>query len=859
MKFFCISIFLLLLTSNHLVAEDQDLKSLVQQLGAESYQDRENASQKLWEQGKASLDELRKALKSSDPEIQDRAKALINKIELGITPDTPKELIETLQKFYEGDDQQKGQMLIELTREEGGWLTIRTLLYKDFNQELADIIMPQVDSNVVLTLRDAGRHKDAGAIFELAVIFSDQPDWINNLAAFVDERSSQNDLLDRFTALEKLVPSEKFKILAAIYHTKSVVYRSLGKFEEAATESQKLYKIAFQEDSDTLKALSKPIFVDSHLLAGKYAYLEQFWEKTSLDIPQKNRLWNILWLQKIQDKLGKYEETKQEIFKLMDNKNDYITLTTVLLLSSDVEAAESLLKKHEDYQALADLSRGKLDYLSFEKWLERAAEKDEDSKLELLAFRIKNKKEKIDKKQFIDVIEAREDKSQKLTAIVYLAEAGFKKDAQKYLEAYMTDLTLSDNDALRAAWALTESRNLAELYMVLRDKSKAKNPKDAIELINLLSLTDDSDSFVEYVKMLEEKFEGYSRDMRQITSILGNYCLDKEWYASAAAIMAFLEPAQRGLFNSLMESEARIRNKEYTKAVHNLLGPVGTPKISLPYYLVAQAYTLNKEMEKQQKALEFARSYDMGRENVISMTSQYLYENGHYEFFLETAEKLCRVGGSMSAFRVRSYQKLSSSHIHNLEHEKAKPFFMAYYKLASSDLSLIQGGLGEAMRLGYQFNEYKLREATKKKDSDAMEHYAQVCDSLFLNNIEVPILLRESNDATAKDLYKKYFNKQWQHMLKSIKELPHNAILLNSVAWLGALNEHELDACLKMVNKAIDLEPSAANFDTRAEVQYRLKLYKEALESIEKAASLDKLEPFFRDRVKKFRKAVESN
>ena len=140
-----------------------------------------------------------------------------------------------------------------------------------------------------------------------------------------------------------------------------------------------------------------------------------------------------------------------------------------------------------------------------------------------------------------------------------------------------------------------------------------------------------------------------------------------------------------------------------------------------------------------------------------------------------------------------------------------------------------------------------------------MEKYTKLCDSLFLNNIEVPILLKESKDSKAKDLYNIYFTKQWKHMLKSIEAFPKNAVLLNSAAWLGALNNHKLDDCLKMVDKAIDLEPSAANYDTKAEVLYRLKLYKEALKSIEKAASLDKLEPFFRERVEKFRKAVEAN
>ena len=857
MKFFWKLILFILLTNIHLVAQDKDLKSLVEQLGAESYQDRETAQKELWQLGKKALEKLKEAAKSKDPEISDRAKQLIARIELGVTPDTPKELVETLQKYHESDEQQKGQILIELSRQKDGWLTIRTLLLKDLNQSLADLIMTQVDTNMLLTLRDKGQHNDAGAILELVVIFNTDPEWVYNLAAFADETDSHKEILKRFEGLVNLVPVENFEMQASIYHAQTVLYRSIDVLDKALTASRKLYKLAFDQDSETLKDLCKPLFIDTHLLSEKYPYLESFWEKTSLDIPEKERIWNIMWLQRMQNK--DYSETLKQAFKLMDNKNDYITLTTVLLINGERAKADEILKKYEDYATLAELARAGLDYINYEKWLKKAADKDENYKLELLAFNSKNKGDLTVKEEILKAVETRSDKSSKLTAILYLSQAGFKKDAKKLLTKFLNDKDVEDNDALRAAWTLTESRSLGELFVKLRDKSKNKTPEAALNLINLLALTEDSDSFVEYVQLLEEDFEGYHRDMRQITSILGSYCLDKEWNASAAGVLALLEPAQRGLFNSLMESEARLRNKEYTKAVHNLLGPVGTPKISLPYYLVAQAYALSNETDKQQKALEFARSYDMGRENIISMTSQYLYENGHYDFFLETTEKLSRIGAGMSPYRARSFERLSSSHIHNLKHDKARPYFMSYYKLASSDLTLLQGGPTEAMRMAYQFNEYMLRDALQAKDKSAMDKYAEKCEKLFLNNIEVPILLKNSDFPYAKKLHDKFFSSQWKHMLDSIKALPKHAILLNSAAWLGALNDHELNKCLELVQLAIDLEPSAANYDTRAEVQYRLKMYKEALESIEKAASLDKLEPFFRDRVEIFRKAAEDN
>jgi hypothetical protein len=858
MKLFCKLIFFLTLLNFHLISAEQDLKSLVEQLGASNYQDREEATKTLWKMGQLAVEELRSAAKSSDPEIADRAKELLARIELGITPDTPKELVKTLQKFHDSNEQEKGKMLIELSREEKGWLTIRTLLLKDTNQNLAGIILSQVDLNLVLSLRDQGRHLDAGAILELSVVFNKDDSWINALTAFADQRNSQKEILKRLSQVSKLLDPKNIETKAIILQAQIRLHYSLKNYEDAALLSRQLYKMAFKEDSEKLKKICQPLFIDSHLMAEKYSYLEQFWDKTTLDFSKKRRLWNIMWLQRMQGKAQDYKTTKAEVIKLLSNKNDYITLTTTLLLNGEIDDAKKILIQFEDYEVLANLAKGSLDYPTYEKWLKKATAKDNDIQLEYLVFQKINKGQDSLKTDLLEEVEKRKELPKKLIAILYLHQAGFTKEANKYLRLFLEDASIDDNHALRAAWTLTGSRTLGELFVILRDKSKKKSPKDAIDLISLLALTEDSDSFIEYVKILEENFEGYSKVMRQITYALGQYCLDKEWNTSAAAVMAMLEPAQRGLFNSLLETEAHIRDKEYTKAVHNLLGPVGTPKLSLPYYLVAQAYTLNEETDKRQKALQFAYSYDVGRENINSMTTQYLYENGHYDFFLETAEKLCRVGSPMSPFRLRAYQQVSSSHIHNLKHEQAKPFFMTYYKLASSDLTLLQGGPTEAMRMAYQFYEFELRDAVKNNENEKIEPLADKCESLFYNNIEVPILLKDSKNKEAQKLHKKYFSRQWEHMLKAIEELPNHAILLNSAAWLGALNDFELQKCLKMVQKAIDLDPSAANYDTKAEVEYRLKLYKEALKSIEKAASLDKLEPFFRERVVKFRQAAQA-
>ncbi|MCM8525753.1 MAG: hypothetical protein NE327_04505 [Lentisphaeraceae bacterium] len=835
----------------------EEIKKLVDQLGASSHEEREDATKKLWELGSKALIELEKASKSDDPEVKERAQKLLQRIKLGIQPGMAKEAVEKLEKYSNSTKEEKGKMLIELSRDKDGWETIRNLLYLDFDKDLSDIVLTQVDSEVILNLRDNGREKDAAAMMELAAVFTGNEEWVLNYVSYVVEREKYQDVIDSLKFLLPKLKDDQFELKAAIHTTAAYIYRAFEKFEDAAKESQEVYKLAFKNDSEKLKVICKPLFIDTHLLAGKFYYLEKFWEKTSFEMTQEERLLNIYFLQKIQDKEAESKETLKKLYDEMDNEKEYQTLAERLLITGEREEAEKLYLKYKDYASLAQLARTDFDYITYESWLKKSAEENEDSKLELLSFIAENTGSTDQKKELVEAFGKREKLTEKVTAALFLMQAGFKSEATPLLKELMNNPELPENDAFRAAWGITENRSLAELFIHLRYKTRSKKIKDATDFVVLLALTEDAEAFTGYMDLLQEQFEGLGRNMVRIIGALGNFCMEKEWFTNAAAIVNLMQPAQRGIFNSILESEALIRNGDYVKSVHNLLTTPNLPKISLPYFIVAQAYAKAEDPEKQQKALEMARYYDMAREQLLNMTSSYLYENGYYTYFLETTEKLTFIGRSLSPMRIEAFRKLSSSHIHNLKHDNAQKPFMSYFLLSSATGDL--NGPSEANRMAYQYFEFKLRDAVKADNKADMDKYAAKCQSIFKNNIEVPILLYQSKNKNANSLFQKYFSIQWKSLTDGIKKFPNNALLLNTAAWVGALCDHELEKCLVMVQKAIDLEPSAANYDTRAEVQFRLKKYKDALKSIEIAANMDKLEPFFRERVKKFKSAVDDS
>lgn len=95
-------------------AESVDIESAIQRLGSKSYAERESATQSLWTVGQAAQEALNKALKNEDPEIRVRAQFIIERLKLGLRPDSTPEETAYVQQFLYGNSHQRGQIVREL-------------------------------------------------------------------------------------------------------------------------------------------------------------------------------------------------------------------------------------------------------------------------------------------------------------------------------------------------------------------------------------------------------------------------------------------------------------------------------------------------------------------------------------------------------------------------------------------------------------------------------------------------------------------------------------------------------------------------------------------------------------------------
>jgi len=83
----------------------------IERLGAEKLVDRDDASRRLWHAGPSVEPALRKAAESPDAEVRFRARAILERFQFGVFPDTPEETISLIKRFRGGNPQVRQEVL----------------------------------------------------------------------------------------------------------------------------------------------------------------------------------------------------------------------------------------------------------------------------------------------------------------------------------------------------------------------------------------------------------------------------------------------------------------------------------------------------------------------------------------------------------------------------------------------------------------------------------------------------------------------------------------------------------------------------------------------------------------------------
>jgi tetratricopeptide (TPR) repeat protein len=107
------------------VVAGKSLESLIQDLSADEFRSREEASHKLWEIGGAALSALEAVSNGKDPEQAHRARELIWKIQLNLTPETDPAVIHLVEQYFKASPEAKVNFFNELRGKRAWWQMLK--------------------------------------------------------------------------------------------------------------------------------------------------------------------------------------------------------------------------------------------------------------------------------------------------------------------------------------------------------------------------------------------------------------------------------------------------------------------------------------------------------------------------------------------------------------------------------------------------------------------------------------------------------------------------------------------------------------------------------------------------------------
>ena len=171
-------------------AVEKSLAGLIDDLSDGQFRIREAASREIWAIGKRALPALEGIVGGKDPEQAYRARELIRKIQLYLTPDTDPVVISLVERYAKAESNDKIKWLYQL-RERRAWRQILILYAGETNAQLRSRLVRAVEGVAVIAAREClvvGDKKGAREFLELA------PADAAGLLALADFHRSQGTL-----------------------------------------------------------------------------------------------------------------------------------------------------------------------------------------------------------------------------------------------------------------------------------------------------------------------------------------------------------------------------------------------------------------------------------------------------------------------------------------------------------------------------------------------------------------------------------------------------------------------------------------------------------------------------------------
>ena len=158
----------------------------IKQLSSTDFKTRESATQNLWKLGKSAEPFLREAIIKGNAELKYRGNKVLEEFELGLYPDTPKEIAELIKNYRSGNASQKEAAIVKMA-ELGQTKLLMKLVRRERNPGIRKLVAQIVSRNISEQIPKLILEDNLNEVSELLEVAALDQTGMRNFASFLVE------------------------------------------------------------------------------------------------------------------------------------------------------------------------------------------------------------------------------------------------------------------------------------------------------------------------------------------------------------------------------------------------------------------------------------------------------------------------------------------------------------------------------------------------------------------------------------------------------------------------------------------------------------------------------------------------
>jgi len=861
-----------------------EISRQIVRLGSDTLADRDDASRRLWHAGLVAEAALRKAVESEDAEVRFRARAILDRFQFGIFPDTSVETVNLVKRFRGGDPQVR-QEVLKVLGERHQFDTLLALIRSETDENMRRNwfqLFLQDPAGIMSQLVLVGKWDEIERLLEAA---RSTPEGVLVWAAFLAARGQLEPRIARLNEQARQGDAAASRALAYLL-------RANGDLAGA--------RAAADRAGD--KPLQRAIAVES----GDWATAARLHDQGVTDLPVPlpnsrglagpNRQIELLGyaaaFHRLAGNAAEFRTQVAAIEKLVEDNPKNTTLAwycaEALMINDQPEQAFVLLKSGNPV-ALFDLLAYQHRYgEAFELVQWKPGRELNDAWFDALPA---------------IAVNAGLGRQNRFRLAVYLARVihnlGHKDDAKRLI-TFLTEVATQTEPAKHQTSADTMWILLGytEIRMGLMDvgyehAGRVFQPNDQFQYLRNLfgSRASEAEAWYRLLRARDLKVSP-GKLLQQVDQLLA---WSRDVSAETKDLEAVVASIDRGLRDFDEGTQATLRlgiastclARQRADLARQLLEPIAEKQPAARLKL-ADALLAQKQWDLAAKSYEQAWRADRQQTVALWLSGHCAMQADQQEIGRERqhqADVLALTGTARHALATgiaaRGLTKEALPHWERLQRTAAFEHqdindgariiadsiqFAAKERAATlwerhmlSDLRVYYYFLEFESYLRYPLlvHKFHAHAAIEAGDFERASREIDLAWKMSPNDVRlaehlVPALEKASRMDDANAL----FQRTYDHFGKTIRDYPNSAEHQNNLAWLSARCHRRLDEALVMAQKAVELSPREANYlDTLAEVYFHRGDRDEAVKISKQCAELAPRETTFRRQLERFQNA----